>query len=103
LDASGIQERPKPGRTVRKATGSSISTLFIHPLIAQPALTSLTPGNHPRFAGAAGQVEVLNVTTLLMRLEPEEQQQTDADENSLMLGLLLWLPPMATTTCRWYS
>ncbi len=54
LDASGIHERPKPGRTARKATGSSISTLFIHPLIAQPALTSLTPGSHPRFAGAAG-------------------------------------------------
>jgi hypothetical protein len=62
----------------------------------------LTPGSHPRFAGAAGQVEVQNVTTLLLRLDPEEQQQTDADEDSLMLGLLR-LPPMATTSCRWYS
>ena len=45
--------------------------------------------DHPRFAGAGGQVEVLNDTTLLLRLEPDEQQQTEADENSLMLGLFL--------------
>lgn len=29
---------------------------------------------------AAGQVEVLNDTTLLLRLEPEEQSQSEADE-----------------------
>jgi len=45
--------------------------------------------DHPQFAGAAGQVEVLDDTTLLMRLEPEEQQQAEADEDSLMLGLFL--------------
>ena len=45
--------------------------------------------DHPRFAGAAGQVEVLNDTTLLLRLEPDEQPQSEADENSLMLGLFL--------------
>jgi antitoxin PrlF len=45
--------------------------------------------DHPQFAGAAGQVEVLNDTTLLLRLEPEEQQLGEADEDSLMLGLFL--------------
>jgi antitoxin PrlF len=45
--------------------------------------------DHPRFAGAAGQVEVLNDTTLLLRLEPDEQPRSEADENSLMLGLFL--------------
>ena len=45
--------------------------------------------DHPQFAGAAGQVEVLDDTTLLMRLEPDEQQQAEADEDSLMLGLFL--------------
>jgi antitoxin PrlF len=34
-------------------------------------------------------VEVLNDTTLLLRLESEEQQPGDADEDSLMLGLFL--------------
>jgi hypothetical protein len=34
-------------------------------------------------------VEVLDDTTLLMRLEPDEQQQAEADEDSLMLGLFL--------------
>ena len=37
--------------------------------------------DHPQFAGAAGQVEVLDDTTLLMRLEPEEQQQAEADRD----------------------
>jgi len=45
--------------------------------------------DHPQFAGAAGQVEVLDDSTLLLRLEPEEQQQGEADEDSLMLGLFL--------------
>ena len=45
--------------------------------------------DHPQFAGAAGQVEVLNDTTLLLRLEPEDQPQSEADEDSLMLGLFL--------------
>ena len=45
--------------------------------------------DHPQFAGAAGQVEVLDDRTLLLRLEPEEQQQGEAEEDSLMLGLFL--------------
>jgi antitoxin PrlF len=45
--------------------------------------------DHPQFAGAAGQVEVLDDHTLLLRLEPEEQQQADAQEDDLMLGLIL--------------
>jgi antitoxin PrlF len=34
-------------------------------------------------------VEVLDDTTLLLRLEPEDQQQGEAEEDSLMLGLFL--------------
>jgi antitoxin PrlF len=34
-------------------------------------------------------VEVLSDTTPLLRLEPNEQPQSEADENSLMLGLFL--------------
>ncbi len=45
--------------------------------------------DHPQFAGAGGQVEVLDDTTLLLRLEPDEQPQGEADEDSLMLGLFL--------------
>jgi antitoxin PrlF len=45
--------------------------------------------DHPQFAGAAGQVEVLDDHTLLLHLEPEEQQQADAQEDDLMLGLFL--------------
>ena len=45
--------------------------------------------DHPQFAGAAGQVEVLDSTTLLLRLEPEDQQPGEAEEDSLMLGLFL--------------
>ena len=45
--------------------------------------------DHPQFAGAGGQVEVLDDRTLLLRLEPEEQQQGEAEEDSLMLGLFL--------------
>lgn len=32
---------------------------------------------------------MLNDTTLLLRLEPEDQPQGEADEDSLMLGLFL--------------
>ncbi len=45
--------------------------------------------DHPQFAGAAGQVEVLSDNTLLLRLESPEPQNTDAEEDSLMLGLFL--------------
>jgi antitoxin PrlF len=47
--------------------------------------------DHPQFAGAAGQVEVLDDSTLLLRLEPEEQQLGEAEEDTLMLGLFLGL------------
>ena len=39
--------------------------------------------DHPQFAGAAGQMEVLDDSTLLLRLEPEEQQQGEAQEDNL--------------------
>ncbi len=45
--------------------------------------------DHPQFAGAAGLVEVLDDSTLLLRLEAEEQQQGEAEEDILMLGLYL--------------
>ena len=45
--------------------------------------------DHPQFAGAAGQVEVLSENTLLLRLASPEPQNTDAEEDSLMLGLFL--------------
>jgi antitoxin PrlF len=58
--------------------------------------------NHPQFAGAAGQVEVLDDSTLLLRLDPEQQQEAmeeDEDEESLMLGLFLdFLSRQALTT-----
>jgi len=34
----------------------------------------------------SGQVEVLDGTTLLLRLEPEDQQPGEAEEDSLILG-----------------
>ena len=45
--------------------------------------------DHPQFAGAAGQVEVLGDNTLLLRLDPEQQQEGVEEEESLMLGLFL--------------
>ena len=45
--------------------------------------------DHPQFAGAAGQVEVLDDSTLLLRLDPQQQQEGVEEEESLMLGLFL--------------
>ena len=45
--------------------------------------------DHPQFAGVAGQVEVLDDSTLLLRLEPQEPQQGEVEEESLLLGLFL--------------
>ena len=45
--------------------------------------------DHPQFAGVAGQVEVLDENTLLLRLELKEQPQGEAEEDSLLLGLFL--------------
>jgi len=57
--------------------------------------------DHPQLAGAAGQVEVLDDSTLLLRLEPGEQQQGEAEEKSLMLGLFLdFLSQQALTAAQ---
>ena len=45
--------------------------------------------DHPQFTGAAGQLEVLDDNTLLLRLEPAQQQQSEVEDDSLMLGLFL--------------
>ena len=45
--------------------------------------------DHPQFAGAAGQVEVLDDSTLLLRLDPQQQQEGVEEDESLMLGLFL--------------
>jgi antitoxin PrlF len=45
--------------------------------------------DHPQFTGAAGQVEVLADNILLMRLEPPEVPEQEAEDDSLMLGLFL--------------
>ena len=45
--------------------------------------------DHPQFAGAAGQVEVLDDSTLLLRLDPEQQHEGVEEDVSLMLGLFL--------------
>jgi len=45
--------------------------------------------DNPQFAGAAGQVEVLDDSTLLLRLDPEQQQEGEQEEESLMLGFFL--------------
>lgn len=55
--------------------------------------------DHPQFAGAAGQVQVLSDNTLLLRLEPPEQQDSEGDGDSLMLALFLdFLSRQALTT-----
>ena len=45
--------------------------------------------DHPLFAGAAGQVEVLDDSMLLLRLDPQQQQEGVEEDESLMLGLFL--------------
>lgn len=45
--------------------------------------------DHPQFQGAPGQVEVLDGTTLLLRLEPQVQEDTEPEDESLLLGLFL--------------
>lgn len=45
--------------------------------------------DHPQFAGASGQVEVLNDHALLLRLEPTELDEGTTEEDSLMMGLFL--------------
>ena len=45
--------------------------------------------DHPQLTGAAGRVEVLSDNTLLLRLESPDPQNSDTEEDSLMLGLFL--------------
>lgn len=45
--------------------------------------------DHPQFNSAAGHVEVLNDTTLLLRLETPDLPEAEAEDDSLMLGLFL--------------
>ena len=45
--------------------------------------------DHPQFAGAAGQIEVLQDSTLLLRLEPVAPEGDESEDDSLMLGLFL--------------
>ena len=45
--------------------------------------------DHPQFTSAAGHVEVLNDTTLLLRLESPDLPEAEAEDDSLMLGLFL--------------
>ncbi|MEA5414869.1 hypothetical protein [Synechococcus sp. BA-132 BA5] len=45
--------------------------------------------DHPQFASAAGHVEVLSDTILLLRMESPAQSEGEADDDSLMLGLFL--------------
>ncbi len=45
--------------------------------------------DHPQFQGASGQVEVLSSNTLLLRLEPQVQADTEPEDESLLLGLFL--------------
>ncbi len=45
--------------------------------------------DHPQFQGAPGQVEVLSGNTLLLRLEPQVQADTEPEDESLLLGLFL--------------
>ena len=52
-------------------------------------LPPITAGSWLIRGKAAGQGEVLDDNTLLLRLEPEEQQQSEAEEDTLRLGLFL--------------
>lgn len=45
--------------------------------------------DHPQFAGAAGQLEVLDPSTLLLRLEPVSEPEAEEGDESLMLALFL--------------
>lgn len=45
--------------------------------------------DHPQFSGAAGQMEVLDDCTVLLRLEPVTPPAQESEEESLMLGLFL--------------
>jgi len=44
---------------------------------------------HPHIQGAPGQVEVLGGNTLLLRLEPQVEGDTDPEDETLLLGLFL--------------
>ncbi len=98
IEAGGPLVSPD-GLTSRKSCRAAPRAMAVSPYRVTPARIGNSSGlrlpaafyrDHPQFAGAAGQVEVLNDNTLLLRLEPEEQQQQgEAEEDSLMLGLFL--------------
>ena len=66
--------RVTPAR-IGKSSGLRLPTVFYR--------------DHPQFAGVAGQAEVLDDRTLLLRFEPEAQQRDETAEDSLILGLFL--------------
>ena len=91
-------ENYKGGLTCRKSAFAMLLAMAVTPYRVTPARIGNSSGlrlpaafyrDHPQFAGAAGQVEVLSDDTLLLRLESQEQQDSEAEEESLMLGLFL--------------
>jgi antitoxin PrlF len=91
-------EPPSGGLTWCKSFHAVLLPVAVSPYRVTPARIGNSSGlrlpaafyrDHPQFAGAAGQVEVLDDSTLLLRLDPEQQQEGVAEEESLMLGLFL--------------
>ena len=96
-----LQRQPEDyqgGLTWRKSALAMLLAMAVTPYRVTPARIGNSSGlrlpaafyrDHPQFAGAAGQVEVLSDDTLLLRLESQEQQDSEAEEEGLMLGLFL--------------
>ena len=92
------QEPRLNGITRRKSCREALLAMAVTPYRVTAARIGNSSGlrlpaafyrDHPQFAGAAGQLEVLDDSTLLLRLEPEKHQQGEAEEETLMLGLFL--------------
>jgi antitoxin PrlF len=96
-----VQQQPEgyqSGLTWRKSALAMLLAMAVTPYRVTPARIGNSSGlrlpaafyrDHPQFAGAAGQVEVLSDDTLLLRLESQDQQDSEVEEESLMLGLFL--------------
>jgi len=96
-----VQQQPEgyqSGLTWRKSALAMLLAMAVTPYRVTPARIGNSSGlrlpaafyrDHPQFAGAAGQVEVLSDDTLLLRLESHDQQDSEVEEESLMLGLFL--------------
>jgi antitoxin PrlF len=89
---------PPNGLTWCKTSRAAPLVMAVSPYRVTPARIGNSSGlrlpaviyrDHPQFAGVAGQAEVLDDRTLLLRFEPEAQQQDKAVEDSLILGLFL--------------